>query len=308
MYAMEAMSPTLVNRGSSKDVYVLNGAMWFEFSKRVSTNDHGDVGVLFEDLDWIRNMISAKIFRKLNDSGFYTHYLDSIKGDNIMHILPLNIPEKNFYLPTAVGRLMLVEIIFRFVITPKFYGRIMSGEVDKGRVEALLGGGEIKIGAVLRSPYIECTTKIQDADVYISDTEAARLAGVTLPELLSIYEKDVTKLATWLRQFFKSAGFDLADGKFEAGIDRKGKFILADSVSPDELRLIGEDGLSHDKDPLRKHYEQTYPEWFQELKAAKEQFPNDKTKWPKYPGPPAPEVVTELIRRYEVVAKAIGAI
>jgi phosphoribosylaminoimidazole-succinocarboxamide synthase len=81
-----------------------------------------------------------------------------------------------------------------------------------------------------------------------------------------------------------------------------------DSISPDELRLIGPDGRSYDKDPVRQWYQDTYPAWYAELLAAKQVYPHDKSKWPTYPDVPPQSVIDDMLQRYQMVAEAIGAL
>ncbi len=300
---------TLVREGSSKNVYLENGELIFFYKNDVSIFDIGPLGKKFPKLGRLRGAFSNKIFKDLNQAGFETAFIRSGRLHRTAIMAPLDVPEKSITFERAIGRLLPLEILFRFSITPKFFGRIVEGKVNRGKVEALLAPGEtLRVGARLRRPYMECTTKLQAADVYLNDSAAAKLAGLSLGQLEEIYAKDVEPLAMFLRQYFKSFGFSLLDGKFEGGLTHDGRFILSDSVSPDELRLVGNDGKQHDKDPVRFWYEKTYPDWFKSLKAAKESFPNDKSRWPTYPGPPDPEVVAETIKLYQVAAETIGAI
>jgi len=301
------MEPILVNAGSSKNVYEINGALFFEFTDQVSVFDRGPVPALFPGLGTIRCAIATKLFLLLKQSNFKTHYVRSIAGGNIMHVEPFCVPENNFSLPTALGRLLPLEVLFRFRVTENFLGRIETGEVNTAKVEKLMVSENLFTGAILYPPYIECSTKHRASDMYLSDLEAANLSGLSLEELECYYDQNIIPVAKFLRQVFRSAGFDLADGKFEVGL-YGGELIILDSISPDELRLVGDNGLSYDKDVLRRWYHNYYPDWVEELKYAKALYPKDKDRWPDYPASPPYEVIDDLIWRYKAVAMAIGAI
>jgi len=292
--------------GSSKNVtYNPSTGLAFEFTDRVSVFDRGPVPVLFPGLGALRRDIASYLFRQLRYAGFPTHYKSEF-GDTSMSVVAYDIPEKEVAFVGAQGRLLPLEILFRWVVTQKFFERIERGEVSRievgRRLERL---GPIEVGSRFKIPFIECSTKHEAADRYLSDAGAASEARITIVELHSIYG-DAEKLAAFLQKLFHRTGFDLATGKFEGAI-LYGKpigprsFILCDSLTPDELQLVGlHDGQSYDKDPLRFWYADNYPEWVSELNAAKKRSV-DKSTWPKYPAPPPPEVVNETIRRYQAV-------
>ncbi len=222
-----------------------------------------------------------------------------------MLVRAYNIPEKHRRFEGAEGRLLPLELLFRFIITKKFLGRIENGSVDRGTVEGLLAPGQtIELGARLRSPYIECSTKHQAADTYISDVAAAILADISMEVLGQVYD-EVRRAADFLKLLFRQVGFDLADGKIEGAILNDGTLVITDSISPDELRLIGNDGKSYDKDPVREWYETTHPVWTNMVKQAKIAHPTNKDSWPKYMDAPPMEIVEETILRYRQVANAL---
>ncbi len=295
----------LLRRGSSKDIWSVDGEpgqLEFVFSNRVSVFDVGPIPVEFEGLGQLRCAISGKIFQILEGAGANTHYIYH-RGDK-MRVYSAAIPEKNFLSTGHGGRRVLpVEILFRYEITAKLLRRIESGSVDRSSVEVWLSGGNnLKVGARFDPAFVECSTKWQDSDEYISDAAAAELSKVSLEELKHIY-RDCRKAASVLRNFFRQAGFDLRDGKFE--ILRP--FCFADSISPDEVRLVGQDGKNYDKEPVRRWYETNQPEWKNRLDWAKVTYPDDRAMWPSYEAIPPKEVIDEQLRLYETVAKAIAA-
>jgi phosphoribosylaminoimidazole-succinocarboxamide synthase len=312
------MKIELERKGSSKDIYNVchnDGSLRcirFHFSDRVSVLDLGGIpGTAFPGLGRLRCAISGHLFRRMNSAGFRTHYISHDVENATMDVHPFDIKELNVsYEGVKSGRILGIEIIDRRMATKKLIGRVDDGTLARKRLWPSLGDRHLAPNVRLSPPFVECTTKYQDADRYITDEEAAALAGVRIGWLYAYCYPEVQKASEFLFNLFRDKGFDRHDGKFEGAIRYSGgTFIFADSISPDEMRLVGSDGLSYDKDPVRQWYQETFPDWYAEVLKAKAEHPTDRSKWPSYPAetPPA-EVVNEVVRRYEVVAKALGAI
>jgi len=296
----------LLRKGSSKDVLSGDepGQLKFRFSDRVSVFDVGPIPVEFTGLGRLRCAIAGRLFHLLEDAGIPNHYIDHNVDDSTMLVYAANIPEKNFFKEKAIGRLMAVEILFRYELSSGTHSRIKLGSLDRGKIEALLvSGEELQPGARLQPPFLECSTKWQDADSYVSDLIAAKLARISPADLEKVY-RNCSEAASVLRNFFKSAGFDLRDGKFEA----VWPFCLGDSISLDELRLVGPDGRSYDKDPVRKWYGENQWDWVRWLRESKKKHPTDKSRWPTYEEVPPKSVIADQVERYQIVAEAIGAL
>ena len=294
--------------GSSKDIrYVPKEGLRLNFSERVSVFDVGPVPVLFPHLGELRCAIAVRIFNELDAAGFKTHFLRQMSRTEIL-VSPFSVPEKGVTFDGVEGRMLPLEFLFRHVATKKFCGRVKDGSIDRTKVvRCLIDGWDLEPGTRLGPPFVECSTKHQDADEYVSDEVAAKLARIDIETLMRIYDK-VEAAAIFLKILFRQADFDLGDGKFEGAFLDDGSFVIADSISPDEVRLIGSDGESYDKDPLRKWYETERPDWVKVLNEAKRHYPTDKSQWPTYDAEPPQYVVKEVVRRYTVVAEAIGAI
>lgn len=313
------MNEILERKGSSKDIWNTlddNGdvvGVFFVFSDRVSVFDIGEIPVPFNGLGQLRCAISGKIFKALNTAGFYTHYFSHYIASARMRVQPVNIKALNAQYPierTDMYTLMPVELLCRLTLTKKFIDRIDSGEIDRLKIERSLPSSDFRDGVRLDPFFVECSTKFEEADRYITDEEAAQLIGTRLKQLHGHYET-VRNTFGFLYTFFRSAGFMLMDGKLEAalaGTNNNRSIMLVDSISPDELRLIGPDGRSYDKDPVREWYKDTFPDWYTELLAAKAAFPGDKSKWPTYPDVPPQSVINDMVDRYRTVAEEIGAI
>jgi phosphoribosylaminoimidazole-succinocarboxamide synthase len=309
------MSRYIERKASSKNIWnSLNqkgevSGTFFEFSDRVSVFDIGEIPLPFVGLGELRCAIAGKLFKALKSAGYSTHYISHDTETAWMRVLPVNIPALNVdYGDVATYKLMPVELLCRLVLTEKFISRIKNGEIDRQIIERLLPSSEFAAGVRLQHPFVESSTKFEEADRYISDAEASELVGIETQQLLEHYET-VKGIFRFLRTFFLSnGGFDLIDGKLEAALNDEMHMMLVDSISPDELRLIGPDGRSYDKDPVRIWYQETFPDWYQSLLSAKKAYPSDKSMWPTYPGVPPQPVINDVVDRYRQVAEAIRAI
>ncbi len=309
------MTHVLERRGSSKNIWKVLGdngevvQLYFEFSDRVSVFDIGPIPVGFTGLGRLRCAIAGKLFQALNSAGHNTHYISHDVKSARMYVQPVNIPALSIdYGVVSSFNLMPVELLCRLALTKKFMGRVERGEVDRRRVERLMMFPNWHEGVHLDPPFVECSTKFEEADRYLSDAEAARLICIGHRQLLGHYEV-VEKVFKLFNNLFRSSGFVLIDGKLEAALSKfDGSLMFVDSISPDELRLIGSDGRSYDKDPVRQWYQETFPDWYAELTAIKEAFPNDKSQWPTYPALPPSAIIEDMVGRYQAVAEAVSAL
>ena len=307
-------------QGSSKDIWTeLDDTgkpveVFFEFSERVSVFDEGPLPIKFENLGRLRCAIAGRIFQALNSAGFNTHYVSHDAASARMYVKPVNIPA---FIPpvdygeAAVGTMLPVEFLCRRMLTKKFMGRIERGEVDRVVIEKLMVFPEFREGATLDPPFVECSTKYEAADRYITDAEAAKLVGRDEISLTNDCYSIVEDIFGFLYNFFRSeGGFLLRDGKIEMAVAFDGSIMLVDSISPDELGLIDPQGRLADKNIIRSYMIEHYPEWYADLEAAKKLYPNDKSMWPEYPSDLKlpKELVDDYIEKTRQVAEAIGAI
>ncbi|MEY3784339.1 MAG: hypothetical protein RLZZ230_661 [Candidatus Parcubacteria bacterium] len=313
--------------GSSKIIYLKENVedsylecLQFVFTNQVSIFDIGPLPQLFPGLGNLRCAISGYLFQKMKKAGFDTHYISHDIKAATMNVKAFNVKELDAdYGEDAYGRVLGVEVIYRRVITEKLMKRIKAGEIDSRSIELLTTDGMVYVGAALSPPFVECTTKYEPADRYLSDVEAARVAGVNYETLLKMYHM-VIMAADFLTAMFANCGpesvdgnltgYDLLDGKFELGLLRSGEIVIVDSISPDEMRLVRRsDGQSCDKDPVREYYQDNFQIWYQSVLQAKKEYPDDKSMWPAYPDEPIPEkTIQDVVGCYRSVAEAIGAI
>jgi phosphoribosylaminoimidazole-succinocarboxamide synthase len=132
-------------------------------------------------------------------------------------------------------------------------------------------------GDWLERPVIEFFTKLEPKDRLLSTQEAAHISGLNSFEFEYLTEMSF-QAALALYVLFAEKGIELWDGKFEmiidygahkesanAGKSDGGILLLADSVGPDELRLIYK-GVHLSKEMIRRIYRGT--PWEESLKKA----------------------------------------
>lgn len=280
-----------------------------------------DVGPLpteFPGLGQLRCAIAGRLFQTLNSAGFNTHYISHDVESARMYVKPVNIPMLNLdYGEVAVGTMLPVELLCRRMITKKFLARIKDGgqlkpgQVARLRIEQLLVSGELREMAVMDPPFVECSTKYEDADRYLTDKQAAKLVGEGLWWLKSVCHHYMRALSEFFYTFLRAEGnLLLIDWKGEVALLWNGELMLVDSYSPDEFGLIDPQGQLADKNIIRSYMIAHYPEWYAALEAAKSSFPTDKSKWPPYPPEMVipKELIDDYIEKTRQVALAIGAI
>ncbi len=138
----------------------------------------------------------------------------------------------------AAPRLVPLEIVFRFGMP--------SGSSLKSRLERdpdylrVLGLKEIPAeGALFEHPVLEFFTKLEPKDRLLSIQEASLMSGLNADQFEKLTEFTLC-LALALYVIFAERNIELWDGKFEFVLAASG-LMLADSIGPDELRLLYKD-------------------------------------------------------------------
>jgi phosphoribosylaminoimidazole-succinocarboxamide synthase len=120
-------------------------------------------------------------------------------------------------------------------------------------------------------PVVEFFTKLEPTDRFLSREEAASMAALSQDELDDLVALTLL-LALRLKDVFSPMGLALWDGKFEfafvPGEEGRRSFLLVDSIGPDELRLLGPDGVHFSKEFLRRAYRGST--WYEAVGKAKE--------------------------------------
>ncbi|HEY9784670.1 MAG TPA: phosphoribosylaminoimidazolesuccinocarboxamide synthase [Candidatus Obscuribacterales bacterium] len=188
----------------------------------------------------------------------------------ILYFYPNTLPQSQ----SARRRLVPLEIVFRFGM-PEGSSLKERLRRDSSYLE-VLGLKEMpEPNQMFERPVLEFFTKLEPKDRLLSLQEAVHISGLGAHEFEYMVEMAYdTALALYV--LFAERGIELWDGKVEMIVDSKGHepgaanggvLMLADSIGPDELRLLYK-GVHLSKEIIRKIYRGTT--WEKALKAAQE--------------------------------------
>ena len=160
--------------------------------------------------------ISEILFKKMEEHGIKTHYIDrypvSIMSCKKVDIIPIEVVVRNVAAGSIVRQTTLEE------------------------------------GTEFSNPLVEFYLKDDEKDDPLLTEDRARLMGnyplLTLKHIAS-------RVNGILQDIFNKIGLTLVDFKLEFGYDSEQNLLLADELSPDGMRLW-KDGKSFDKDLFRK--------------------------------------------------------
>jgi phosphoribosylaminoimidazole-succinocarboxamide synthase len=211
--------------------------------------------------------------------------------------------------------LVPLEVIFRFGVPN---GSSLMKRVNNATYLAELGLTEKpNFGDTFPQPIIEFSTKLESTDTYIPFAKAQQIAGLTDQEARNLKEL-VYILSLRLKDLFATSDLFLWDGKFEFAFskerDEQGnrKFVLVDSIGPDELRLTY-DGVQLSKECLRTPYRGSawHSGMDQAKNIAKERGERD---WKRIcteelglsPQPLAPQFIEQMAQLYKALSNAMS--
>ncbi|HEY9867888.1 MAG TPA: phosphoribosylaminoimidazolesuccinocarboxamide synthase, partial [Candidatus Obscuribacterales bacterium] len=159
-------------------------------------------------------------------------------------------------------RLVPLEVVFRFGMPPgSSLTRRLEEDPDYARTLGL--SGQPREGEWFAHPVIELFTKLEPKDRLLSLQEALLISCLTPEQFQDMIELSYdTALA--LYDLLAARGIELWDGKFEFISGEEG-LMLADSIGPDELRLVYK-GHNLSKEMIRQVYRGS--RWESSLKEA----------------------------------------
>jgi phosphoribosylaminoimidazole-succinocarboxamide synthase len=305
--------------GSVKDLKIIkpvtekeSGTGQFNFSDRYSVFDWGEMPDLIKDKGRSLCILGAFFFEKLEKMGVITHYQGLVENGTVKHLAQLKQPsgvmqvslvrvlkpkaEKTVYdyspyQSKPVNCLIPLEVIYRNSLPAgsSVFKRLQNGSL------ALADLGLDRMpepNTILPSPLLDCSTKLEATDRYLSWPEARQISGMSEQEFTEL--KTTTRLINDLiTNQAKAAGLFNEDGKVEFAFDTLRKLMLVDVLgTPDECRFTS-NGIPVSKEVARIFYRKT--SWFKDLEAAKMK---DRVNWKKIvtsQPPKLPKRLFELI-------------
>ena len=284
--------------GSVKDLEIIKqptleeiGVGRFHFSDRYSVFDWGEMPDHIPGKGAALCLMGAYCFERLEEKGIKTHYKGLIDNNgkivmfkqlnqptNTMETCLVNVykPETrkvqgkleydySAYMPNLKNCLIPLEIIYRNGLPE---GSSVFKRLEQGKVTVKdLGLDHYpKPGERFSKPIFDVSTKLEETDRYLTWEEAAKIAGLTIPEVAAV--KDVlSKVNEAISEIASHAGLTNEDGKIELAFDDERKLMVVDVVGTlDECRFTY-DGLHVSKEIARQFYKKT--QWYKDIEEAK---------------------------------------
>ena len=211
------MNKTEIIKGKVKTVFSTDDPdkVLIQYENKV-TAGNGEKESIVEDKGRICCEISSIIFKKLEEEGINTHYLDTF--------------------PVSIMSCKKVDIIPLEVIVRN----ISAGSICRQTT--------IPEGKLFMTPLVEFHLKDDSKNDPLLTYDRMKLMGYDAEEFIPL----ALAINKQLIKIFYNIGFDLVDFKVEFGDDSEGNLLLADEISPDSCRLWKEGTQdSFDKDLFR---------------------------------------------------------
>jgi phosphoribosylaminoimidazole-succinocarboxamide synthase len=288
-------------RGSTRVIRAYRtGEISLLYTQKLSAFDRGAGSQDYPGIDAARCVCSVKSFELAQKAGLPTHFVEQISDRTIL-VREFAVPNKAPLSGKVHGRVLDLELVHRSESQGSFQERADKGIVTPEMV-GLPVGTKITKGMKFPKMFLETTTKFGTTDEPLSDSEAKLREGLDEESWGKLWGL-VSGAIHLSNEAYAKAGFNVPDGKLEAGRLADGSFCIVDVFgTQDENRLIDlkTDEL-YSKDLLRNWLKEQ-KEWYALLTQAKKEHRTDKSKWPPYP--PIPEGLVALISsRYAEAAK-----
>ena len=175
-------------------------------------------------------------FDKLKKGGIKNHFIGLSapnkmrvkKVDVISDYSKINKDTRNYLIP--------LEIIARYYVAGSLFKRIEQGKISASN----LGFDEkytVKYGDKLPKPFIECTTKLEEYDMELSDTEALQMAGMSTEEFENL-KKTIINIDEIIAGTIGKNNLIHVDGKKEFAFDENRDLMVIDGFgTADEDRF-----------------------------------------------------------------------
>ena len=284
--------------GSVKDLEVLEkptadqmGVGRFHFSDRYSVFDWGEMPDHIDGKGAALCLMGAYCFEKLAETGVETHYRGLVdttgrlvtfkeihQPTSIMEVNLVNVykPETReingkatynygMYTPSLKNCLIPLEIIYRNGLPEgsSVFKRLQQGKITP---KDLGLDHTPKPGERLANPIFDVSTKLEEADRYVTWEEAKKIAGITNIELIAV-KTVLAKVDDAITEMACHAKLENADGKIELAFDRQRNLMVVDVVGTlDECRFTY-DGVHVSKEVARQFYKKM--DWYKDVEEAK---------------------------------------
>ena len=212
----------LINSGKVKSVFTTDNddEVIIEFRDDMTAGD-GERKEVMDKKGAYNAVISAKIFKVLEENGVETQFID--------------LPEENIMLAKKLD-MIPIEVIVRNIATG-----------------SLVRKYPIEDGTKLDPPIVQMDFKADEYHDPMLNDSIINALGIATQEEIDLLTQKALQINDILTEFFADAGIILVDYKVEFGKDKDGKILLGDEISPDGCRLWDAETLEMlDKELFRK--------------------------------------------------------
>ena len=212
----------LINGGKVKSVFTTDNEdqVIIEFRDDITAGD-GERKEVMNKKGAYNAIISAKIFKVLEENGIETQFID--------------LPEPNVMLAKKL-EMIPIEVIVRNIATGSLVRKYPIAE-----------------GTKLNPPIVQMDYKDDEYHDPMLNRSLIKALGIASDEEIDILVEKALKINEVLTEFFADAGIILVDYKVEFGKDKDGNILLGDEISPDGCRLWDSETLEMlDKELFRK--------------------------------------------------------
>jgi phosphoribosylaminoimidazole-succinocarboxamide synthase len=283
--------------GSVKDLETIKkptrnemGIGRFHFSDRYSVFDWGEMPDHIDGKGAALCLMGAYCFEQLEAKGVETHYRGLVDKNEVVTFEEIEVPtgtmEVNLvnvyklgtrvahgkveydysrYTPSLKNCLIPLEIIYRNGLPEgsSVFKRLEQGKVT---IESLGLDHYPRPGERFAKPIFDVSTKLEEADRYVTWEEAKKIAGLTTQEVAAV-KGVLSKVNNAISRVASRAGLENEDGKIELAFDDERRLTVVDVVGTlDECRFTY-NGVHVSKEVARQFYKQT--EWYRDVEEAK---------------------------------------
>lgn len=216
------MKKELINGGKVKSVYTTDNdeKVIIEFRDDITAGDGARKEVMNKKGAY-NAIISAKIFKVLEESGVATQFID--------------LPEPNVMLAKRL-EMIPIEVIVRNIATGSLVRKYPIAE-----------------GTRLEPPIVQMDFKDDEYHDPMLNDSLIKALGIATQDEIELLTEKALKINEVLSKLFIDAGIILVDFKVEFGKDKDGNILLGDEISPDGCRLWDSETFEMlDKELFRK--------------------------------------------------------
>ena len=284
--------------GSVKDLKIIEkptsdkmGVGRFHFSDRYSVFDWGEMPDHIDGKGAALCLMGAYCFEWLETKGVETHYRGLVDNNGqVVTFENLTVPTSTMevnivnvykpetrevkgkvvydysrYTPNLKNCLIPLEIIYRNGLPEgsSVFKRLAQGKIT---LKDLGLDHNPRPGERFTKPIFDVSTKLEEADRYVTWDEAKKIAGLTTHEVADV-KAVLSKVDDAISRISSHAGLENEDGKIELAFNSDRRLMVVDVVGTlDECRFTY-GGVHVSKEVARQFYKKTV--WYSDVEEAK---------------------------------------